>query len=134
MERAVPFHWRGFRERYGLLGSKCDHCGRHFYPKRLVCPECRRKGKMTEVKFSGKGKVFTYTVVRTPPEGFEIYKPYIVAIVEHEEGAMVVSQLVDIDPEEVEIGMEVESCFRKIKEENASGLVLYGFKFRPASK
>ena len=41
-----------------------------------------------------------------------------------------VSQLVDVKPEEVGIGMPVEACFRKIREQNKSGLVLYGFKFR----
>ncbi len=130
-EKAVSFHWRGFKERYGLVGSRCEMCGRHFFPGRVICPECRRKGKMTEHKFCGKGKVYSYTVVRTPPTGFEIYIPYVVAIVELEEGARVVSQLVDVKPEEVGIGMPVEACFRKIREQNKSGLVLYGFKFRP---
>jgi len=131
MERAVAFHWRGFKERYGLVGSKCEHCNRYFFPVRLMCPECRRKGKTKEHRFAGKGKVFSFTVVRTPPSGFELYIPYIMAIVELDEGARVVSQIVDCSPEEVEIGMPVESCFRKIREENKSGLILYGFKFRP---
>lgn len=130
-EKAVAFHWRAFKERYGLIGSKCDHCGHFFFPARVVCPECRRKGKMTEHKFSGKGKIYSYTVIRTPPEGFEIYIPYIVAIIDLEEGARVVSQIVDCSPEEMKIGMEVESCFRKTREEKKSGLILYGFKFRP---
>jgi hypothetical protein len=133
-EKAVAFHWRGFKERYGLLGSKCESCGRHYFPARVICPGCRRKGKMKGVKFSGKGKIYSFTVVRTPPTGFEIFIPYIMAIVDLDEGARVVSQVVDCKPEEVEIGMQVESCFRKIREENKSGLILYGFKFRPARK
>ena len=130
-EKAVPHYWRGFKERYGLVGSVCEHCNKYFFPSRLICPECRRRGKMKEYKFSGKGKVYSFTVIRTPPTGFELYVPYIMAIVELEEGARVVSQLVDCKPDEVKIGMPVEVCFRKIREENKSGLVLYGFKFRP---
>lgn len=130
-EKAVAFHWRAFRERYGLVGSKCELCGRYFFPGRVICPACRRKGKMSEHRFSGKGRVYSFTVVRTPPTGFEIFIPYLMAIVELEEGARVVSQLVDCKPEEVQIGMSVEACFRKIREQNKSGLVLYGFKFRP---
>jgi len=132
MEKAVAFHWRGFRERYGLVGSKCDHCGRYFFPPRKICPSCRRLGKTREHRFSGKGKIHSFTVVRSAPDGFEIYAPYIMAIVDLEEGARVVSQVVDCRPDEVDIGMPVESCFRKIREENKSGLILYGFKFRPA--
>ena len=131
MEKAVAFHWRGFKERYGLVGNSCEGCKRHFFPARVICPVCRRKGKMTEHKFNGAGTVHSFTVVRTPPEGFEIYAPYVVAIVDLDEGARVVSQIVDCSPEDVGIGMPVEACFRKIREENKSGLVLYGFKFRP---
>lgn len=130
-EKAVAFHWRAFKERYGLVGSRCEACGQHFFPCRVICPQCRRKGKISEHKFSGKGKVYSFTVVRTPPTGFEIFIPYVMVIVELEEGARVVSQLVDCKPAEVGIGMPVEACFRKIREQNKSGLVLYGFKFRP---
>jgi hypothetical protein len=130
-EKAVAFHWRAFRERYGLVGSKCELCRRYFYPGRIICPHCRRKGKLCEHKFSGRGKVYSFTVIRTAPTEFEIYVPYIMAIVELDEGARVVSQLVDCKPEEVEIGLPVQSCFRKIGDQNKSGIVLYGFKFRP---
>jgi uncharacterized OB-fold protein len=131
-EKAVPYHWRRFRERYSLVGSRCDSCGFHFYPRGVLCPKCRRGGKVTDHQFSGKGKVFSYTVIRVPPENFERYAPYIMAIVELEEGAKVVSQVVDCSPDDVSIGMPVEMCFRKIKEDGSSGLIHYGFKFRPS--
>ncbi|MCD6590663.1 MAG: Zn-ribbon domain-containing OB-fold protein [Candidatus Aenigmarchaeota archaeon] len=133
-EFAVPFHWRRFKERYMLLGSKCEHCGEYFYPRRTICPKCRRAGKIRDVKFSGKGKVYSYTVIRVPPEGFREFVPYIIAIVELSEGAKVLSQIVDCEVDEVRIGMPVEVCFRRIRSENDSGLILYGFKFRPVKK
>jgi hypothetical protein len=131
-EFAVPFHWRRFKERYRLIGSKCEHCGEYFYPKRTICPKCRRSGKIKELKFSGKGRVYSYTVIRVPPEGFRLYVPYVIAIIELEEGAKVLSQIVDCDPGKVKIGMKVQACFRKIRSEDDTGLILYGFKFRPA--
>ena len=131
-EFAVPFHWRRFKERYHLGGSRCDHCKRYFYPPRNVCPHCRRSGKIKKVKFSGKGKIYSYTVIRVPPEGFHLYTPYVIAVIELEEGAKMLSQVVDCNPEDVKIGMPVKACFRKIRSENDSGLILYGFKFTPA--
>lgn len=131
-EFAVPFHWRKFRERYNLIGSKCEHCNGYFYPPRDICPHCRRTGKVKEVRFSGKGKIFSFTVIRVPPEGFNLYSPYVIAIIELEEGAKMLSQIVDCNPDEVKIGMPVKSCFRKIRSENESGLILYGFKFKLA--
>jgi hypothetical protein len=131
-EFAVPFHWRRFRERYQLIGSKCEHCKKSFYPIRVICPYCRRAGQIKEIKFSGKGKIFSYTIIRAPPEGFKEYIPYIVAIVDLEEGTKILSQVVDCDPKDVKIGMQVKSCFRRIRSENDTGLILYGFKFKPA--
>lgn len=130
-EYAVPFHWRKFKERYNLIGSKCVHCGKHYYPKRSICPSCRRGGKMEDMKLSGRGKIFTYTVIRVPPAGFKIYSPYVVAIIDLDEGCKLVSQVVDVDLDKVKIGMPVKTCFRKIREDNSSGLILYGFKFKP---
>lgn len=131
-EFAVPFHWRRFRERYQLIGSKCEHCKKSFYPIRVICPHCRRAGHMKEIKFSGNGKVFSYTIIRAPPEGFKEYAPYIIAVVDLDEGTKILSQVVDCDHKDIKIGMKVKSCFRRIRSENDTGLVLYGFKFKPA--
>jgi hypothetical protein len=128
------FHWRRYKERYRLLGIKCESCGRFFFPKRIVCPNCRRRGKVVPYQFSGKGRVFSYTVVRSPPAGFEGFAPYIVALIELEEGPKVISQVVDCDPKEVRIGMPVEVCFRRIRSDNPDGIVCYGFKFRPSNE
>ncbi len=128
---SVPQHWRRYRERYNLLGTKCLICGRTYFPSRSICPNCRRDGKTVEVKFSGKGKVFTFTVIRTSSEEFKVYTPYVVGIVQLEEGPKVTSQIVDCRPEDVYIGMPVETCFRKLIAQGREGIICYGFKFRP---
>jgi uncharacterized protein len=122
--------WRHIPQRYNLIGSKCTHCGEVFFPKRVICPECRRKGKLEDMKFSGKGKIHTYSVVNSPTEDFKIIAPYVVAIVELEEGAKITSQIVDCHAEEINIGDEVEVVFRKIKEEGSEGVISYGYKFK----
>lgn len=127
----VPFHWRRRRERYRLIGSKCESCGKIFFPKREVCPNCRRRGRVKEVELKGRGRVYSYTVVRIPPEGFKYYAPYIVAIVELEEGIKVMGQIVDCGLDEIYIGMPVEACFRKLFIQDGGGIISYGFKFRP---
>jgi hypothetical protein len=59
--------------------------------------------------------------------------PYIVAIIQLEEGPRVTGQLVDCDPSQIKIGMKVQSCFRKIREEGKSGVIHYGYKFMPCT-
>lgn len=86
---------------------------------------------MIEYQLSGKGKIYSFTVVRTPPKGFEKYAPYIIGIVKLDEGPMVLSQIVDAKPEELYIGMPVRMVFRKIFEEQENGLIHYGYKFTP---
>jgi uncharacterized OB-fold protein len=96
-----------------------------------VCPTCRRDGKPVPLTFSGRGKVYSFTIIRVPSEGFHIYTPYIVGLIHLDEGPKVTSQIVDCALEEVYIGMPVVVCFRKIRALGHDGIICYGFKFRP---
>ncbi|WP_297535743.1 OB-fold domain-containing protein, partial [Thermococcus sp.] len=79
-------------------------------------------------------RVLTWTIVRNPPSGFEYYKPYPLALVQLEEGPVVLAQLTDVDPEEIYEGMEVEAVTRKVREFEEDGIILYAYKFRPVLK
>ena len=124
--------WRHIPQRYNLIGSKCTRCGETYFPKRVMCPECRRKGKLENIKFSGKGKIHTYSIIHTPTEEFKALSPYTVAIIELEEGAKITSQIVDCQNNDIQIGDDVELVFRKIKEEGDEGVISYGYKFKLA--
>ena len=131
---AIPRFWREIPSRYNLYGSKCGNCGSLDFPPRTVCPRCGRKsvGKMDRVKLSGKGTVVSYTVVHEAPAQYEMMKPYVLAIIEMEERCRLTSQIIDVDPSTVKIGMPVEATFRKLGQEGESGIIHYGYKFRPA--
>ncbi len=130
MSEGLALHWRLLQPRYNLIGTQCKTCGRHFFPPRNICPDCRRKSDMAKFKFSGEGEIYTYTVVRVPPTGFEYQKPYVIAIVKLKEGAMLTTQVVDCSPEEVEIGAKVRMVFRKIIADDEDGIIRYGYKFK----
>jgi len=125
----VSRHWRHFQEKYRLIGGKCEN-GHLMFPKREVCPVCGSRS-VEDYEFSGKGKVISWTIVRNPPSGFEYYKPYPLALVQLEEGPVVLAQLTDVDPEEIDFGMEVEVVTRKVREFDEDGIILYSYKFRP---
>ncbi|MBI5047186.1 Zn-ribbon domain-containing OB-fold protein [Candidatus Micrarchaeota archaeon] len=130
MKESIPLTWRRIPERYRLLGVKCETCKANYFPKRPVCPTCRRKGKLAEMQFSGKGKVVTFTEVNAPPEGFEDQVPYILAVIELEEGARLTGQIVDAHKKDVKIGSKVDKVFRVIQRDDPEGLIHYGFKFK----
>src|SRR5437867_10472028 len=117
-----------------LQGSKCGKCSTLDFPPRTVCPMCGRRsfGKMELVKLKGNGTVVSFSVIHDAPAAYEMMKPHVVAIVEMEEGCRVTSQIVDVDPNTVKIGMQVEAAFRKPGSEGEAGVIHYGYKFRPA--
>ena len=131
---AIPRFWREIPSRYNLIGSKCGNCGVLDFPPRVVCPRCGRRsvGKMERMKLGGRGKVVSYSIVHDAPRAFDMMKPYVLAIVEMDEGVRLTSTIIDCDPGEVKIGMPVESAFRKLGEEGEAGVIHYGYKFRPA--
>lgn len=130
---SVAREWREIPGRYNLIGSKCECCGKVFFPKRSICPHCRRAsmGKMSEYKVSKVGKVFSYSIVYEAPVENNILKPYAVAMIETNDGIKITGQIVDADLNEISIGMPVRVVFRKINEENSGGIIHYGFKFAP---
>lgn len=80
---------------------------------------------------SGRGEIYSYTVMYNVPQGFEEQKPYTIALVKLDEGPMVTAQLTDVDHREVKIGMRVEMVTRKLREDGDEGQIIYGYKFRP---
>lgn len=126
----IARHWRLQRRRYALVGEVCDHCGGKIFPARDVCPQCNAPAK-TPFVFSGQGEVYSYATVHSPPEGFEHYAPFIVALIRLAEGPLVAAQLTDVEGVKIEIGMPVEMVTRKLSDDGKSGTIVYGYKFRP---
>lgn len=131
----VPRFWREIPTRYRMIGTRCIICKTAYFPPRKVCPKCKEalyEGKpvMEELKFSGKGKVVTYTTIHVGSMDFAGQTPYIMGIVQLEEGPRITGQIVDLNGEKLD-GLEVEACFRRIRADGDDGVIYYGYKFRP---
>ena len=85
-------------------------------------------------RFSGRGKVYSYTTVYDPPAGFEEQAPYRIALIILEEGPMLTAQLTDFGDTPIEIGMPVEMVTRILRRNGENGIIEYGYKFRPAGE
>ena len=79
---------------------------------------------------SGRGFIYSFTIVHVAPKELRGFEPYALAIVQLVEGPRVLAQIVDCDFSELRIGMPVEVVFRRISEDEG-GLIHYGYKFRP---
>jgi uncharacterized OB-fold protein len=128
----VPRHWRLKKQRYGLVGEVCPHCDAKIFPPRDICPECGQDAK-TQFSFSGKGEIYSFTTIFDAPAGYETTTPYTVALVKLDEGPIITAQLTDLGEEEVQIGMPVEMVTRRLRSDgDERGILIYGYKFRPA--
>lgn len=118
-------------EEVRLKGSKCNSCGRPFFPSRVICPFCYEKGGMEPVLLSRQGKLETFSVVRQP--GLRYPVPYVVAYISLPEKLRVFAQIEGCSPEDLKIGEEMEMVLGEIRtDENGDQLV--GYKFKPVSK
>jgi benzoylsuccinyl-CoA thiolase BbsA subunit len=114
-----------------LIGGKCKGCGEVFHPRVSICPNCFSE-EFAEIPLSRRGKVYTYTVPQVGFPGAPLTPPFISAQVELAGGPHVLSLITGIEPEKVQIGMDVELCFWDAgKDEQGNTLVAYAF--RPVS-
>jgi uncharacterized protein len=88
---------------------RCGACGKfHFYPK-PACPHCASP-RIDWAEASGRGAVYSHsTVHRAPSAAFKGDLPYVIAIVETDEGPHLLSRVVGVAPENVAIGMRVRA-------------------------
>ena len=93
-----------------LLVQQCPQCGnRQWYP-RALCTRCGAEPEWLEC--AGSGVVHTYTVIRQMGmEGFRDEVPYVVAMIDLDEGPRVMGNVVDIDVVDMRIGLSVEVVF-----------------------
>ena len=128
-------YWRDLRGRYNLIGRRCGKCSRVYFPPRSICLDCHRHsiGKMDAYQLRGNGSVSTYTIVHDGDPRFGLQVPYILALIQLDEGPRLTAQLVDVAPTEVKIGMKVHPVFRKIGSVHTEGVIHYGYKFSPDS-
>lgn len=107
-------HWEGCR-RGELLVQQCLDCKGYIFIPQPACTHCLSEN-LEWVASSGKGTVYSYTTVHRPQQpSFET--PYVVAIVEVEEGWHMLANLIDLEVEDVHVGMSVEVTFHALNDE-----------------
>jgi len=105
---AITLPWWQAASEHRLVVQRCTSCEHTRLPPAPICPECRSADSAWK-EVSGRGEVYTYTVVHRPiAAGQQL--PYVIAVIALEEagGVRVISNLVDVEPDQLEIGMPVE--------------------------
>ena len=113
----LPF-WRAAAE-HRLVVQRCTACGRTRLPPAPVCPECRSADADWQ-QLSGRGELYTYTIVHRPIAAGQPL-PTVIAVIAlaGAGGLRMISNLVGAKPEEIEIGAPVELVWEDMSAELA---------------
>ncbi|TDD90515.1 hypothetical protein E1298_12915 [Actinomadura rubrisoli] len=110
----TAFFWDGVNAGE-LRVQRCADCGTLRHPPGPMCPSCNSV-RRDHVVASGRGEVHSYVVHHHPPVPGRT-PPYVVAVVELEEGVRIVGNVNGCPPEDVRIGMPVRLTFERMDDE-----------------
>lgn len=112
-----------------LVVQHCATCGANQLYPRDRCLACR--GEVTWVEASGRGTVYSFTVIRQNyARPFRDWLPYVVALVDLEEGPRLMTNIVGCPPEDVTIGLPVRATFEAVSD--VAGIALFTPDTSPA--
>ena len=115
--------------RHQLMLPRCDGCGLVFFPPRDLCPGCWSRELASWQPMSGRGTIWTFTEVHVAfyDDTWAEDVPYVVAVIELDEGPRLLANIVESDMDRLAIGDRVETTF----EDRSEGVTLPMFRLVP---
>lgn len=109
-------YWSALKESRLIL-KHCRDCGRHHFYPRALCPHCHSDAlEWSDAR--GTGSIYSFTVARRPAgPAFKADAPYVVAVVELDEGARMMTNIVTGDVNAVRIGQRVSVHFDAVTDD-----------------
>lgn len=109
-ELSAPF-WAGCGEGR-LLYQSCGKCGAALFDPGPLCRQCG-SDQLQWAQSAGRGVLYSYSVVHRPQHPvFTV--PYVVALVELEEGYRMVTNVVNCEVEQIRVGMPLQVLFHRV--------------------
>lgn len=90
--------------RGSLQVQLCDSCRRHYFYPRSACPHCG-SADVSWVECSGRASLHSYVISHRPAPGFT--PPFVIAVVELEEGPRMMTNLVGVDPDPSQLQLDM---------------------------
>jgi uncharacterized OB-fold protein len=108
-----PF-WDAAKQ-HQLRIQRCRDCAQHYFYPRPLCPHCLSRN-VEWVDCSGRGRLHTFVINYRPPRNFPLQQPFIIGIVELDEGVRMMSNIVGIeaDPTRLRCDMPLEVVFEDL--------------------
>ncbi len=109
-------YWSALKDKRLIL-KHCRDCGRHHFYPRALCPHCHSDAlEWTDAR--GTGSIYSFTIARRPAgPAFKADTPYVVAVIDLDEGARMLTNIVIDDVEAVRIGQRVAVHFDAVTDD-----------------
>jgi uncharacterized OB-fold protein len=110
-------YWEATKN-HELVIPRSKTTGESFFYPRALSPGDDMTDDIEWVKSEGRGKVWTFSIHHMgPSKAYKGDPPYVVALIEMNEGVKMMSNVVDVDVNDVHVGMEVEVVFDDVTDE-----------------
>jgi len=117
------FFWEATKNKE-LKFQRCTECGQVRWPPSIACPKCHSMN-FDYIVSKGIGKIYSFVVYRAAfHEAFKDKLPYVVAIVDLDEGPSILTNIVNCDPSTLECDQRVKVVWEEYESYNL-------FKFEP---
>jgi uncharacterized OB-fold protein len=104
--------WEGAKA-HRLMLPRCNVCGRFWFPPSQRCRHCLA-ADFAWVQAAGTGRIYSFVVyTRVYHPAFESWVPYVVALVELDEGLRLLTNIVGVAPEDVRCDARVRVTFEE---------------------
>lgn len=114
----APF-WEYCRK-HELRMQFCRRCGEWIWYPKAICPKCGKGDQIVWERLSGKGSVYSFTIIRQVIDNSDSFSkdiPFVIALIELDEGPRIYSNIVGTSYDSVSIGDRVEVVFEDITNE-----------------
>jgi uncharacterized OB-fold protein len=109
-------YWESARA-HALELPRCNDCSQVFYPPRAICPRCLSVS-IGWAAVSGDATLFTWNVMhQVYSDAFRELVPYVVAVVQLEEGPRIITNMLRHDLGQLHVGMKLQLDYLDIDEE-----------------
>ena len=106
--------------------QRCRGCRSAYFPPQPFCPRCW-SADVDVIRSSGRGSLYSYVISHRAAPGFT--PPYVIGVVELEEGPRLLTNIVDVPPEpdQLPLDLPVEVVY-----ETVGDMTLPHFRPRPS--
>jgi uncharacterized OB-fold protein len=111
-------YWDGLKQGKLML-PRCGACGHVFFYPRVICPACAARD-VGWIEASGRGRLHSFAIAhQSINRAMKVPTPYVLALVELDEGPRMMGNLVNVapDPSRLRCEMPVRVVFSRLTDD-----------------